>query len=58
MFKLFVLTYLFVPVISANLTNEFVLDYFSYKKPASVAGFTCNNNRGEYEIQNENVSIM
>jgi hypothetical protein len=35
---------------SASFTNNFIVDYFFYKKVSSVVGFSCNIDKGNVVI--------
>lgn len=30
----------------ANLTNDFIVDYFNHKQPSSIVGYSCNSLTG------------
>lgn len=40
----------FILMVSSNVQNSFIIDYFIYNKVSAVVGFSCNIKEGNYSM--------
>ena len=54
-FFIFIVSFLPIDHCKQNSNNEFIIEYFLYRGPSTVVGFTCNKHESKYI--NKNVKV-